>query len=167
MLPGKRTDRRNKLLVRRASYQSWKPLICFQDCVREHFRLLMRREDSQAPFRIDLVPSTDEVNRYHPSQGRAVTAAEWRVDLNGTPRSAWNNSCWRVFYFSFLQVGYGYTSQDERDIQSAFFNHLRYLQMLWKSLSERDRVLDERRVQHNKAERKRTVSALFMNTTYV
>ena len=93
----------------------------------------MKREDNSSGFVLDLIPDHREVASYVPANGRAVTLGRWRVDLNGTPRSAWNHSCWRVFYFSFLEV-YQYTSADEKEIESAFFHHLRYLQTQWKSL---------------------------------
>ncbi|KAI0685142.1 hypothetical protein BC835DRAFT_1290945 [Cytidiella melzeri] len=117
----------------------------------------MCRETNEAGFDLTLIPSTAAVQAYNPSLGRAVTAAEWHVDLNGTPRSPWNKSCWRVFYFSFLDVGYGFTSRDEHEIETAYFNHLRYLQNLCKSLSADQQTLSTRRIEHNRSERRRTV----------
>ena len=117
----------------------------------------MKREDNGSGFVLDLIPNRNEVASYISSNGRAVTLSRWRVDLNGTPRSAWNHSCWRVFYFSFLEV-YQYTSAYEKEIENAFFHHLRYLQSQWKSLlgQGQEAPADEHKA-HNKAERKRTV----------
>lgn len=138
-----------------------------QTNVREHFRLLMRREDRADGFLLSLIPSPEEVSQYNPANGRAVTVEEWRVDLNGTPKSAWNVSCWRVFYFHFLNAGYGYTSEDASEIETAFFHHLRHLQYRWKETSDSPEVVNGRRVVHNRAERKRSVSIYFRIPTYV
>ncbi|KAI0728538.1 hypothetical protein BC629DRAFT_1295167 [Irpex lacteus] len=91
------------------------------------------------------------------STGRAVTTDEWRVDLNGTPRSPWNYSCWRVFYFSFLQAYRQYTPAAEKDIESAFFNHLRYLQNQWKALTGQATRVPSTLALRGRAERKRTI----------
>lgn len=117
----------------------------------------MRRENNESGFDIDLIPRPTEVNSYNPSTGRAVTTDEWRVDLNGTPRSPWNYSCWRVFYFSFLQAYRQYTPAAEKDIESAFFNHLRYLQNQWKALTGQATRVPSTLALRGRAERKRTV----------
>ncbi|KAF7789322.1 hypothetical protein EIP86_000266 [Pleurotus ostreatoroseus] len=103
---------------------------------RAVLRFLMHRSAPNAPFVLDLVPTREEIEAWHPSQGRCCTAAAFKLDLNGSARSKWNKSCERVYERCFLDIGF--TCTDTTQIAEAFFSHVKYLISQWKLLSKEE-----------------------------
>ena len=106
-----------------------------QEEVREHTRLLMKRDNHGSPFDPRGIPSAEAVENWSPSQGPACTAEEFKPDMNGTPGSPWNRSVASVFVNDFVKTGQ-YQSQDEVAVKRAFTSHLRHLIRQYKEQSE-------------------------------
>lgn len=117
----------------------------------------MNREEPHTGFDLNLISQAWEIASFDPALGRACTTATFRPDLNGTPRTAWNKSCCRVFLQSFLALEANYTRDDEPAIENCFYIHLRYLQTLFKDTEHTSNYLRDRQLDRNRARRKGTV----------
>ncbi len=115
----------------------------------------MRREEGDSAFNLNLVPSPEEVAAYRSSQGRCCTDDNFRLDLNGTPKNDWNKSCYRVFERYFLEMRYACT--DTKEIEKAFFSHVKYLQDLWRKEVLSQHELEARKQAKTRFHRKQAV----------
>lgn len=119
----------------------------------------MNRERYNSGFDLALVPTAAEVASFDPESGfyRAVTADCWRVDLTTEPmRNPWNRSCFRVFLYSYWDMGYNY--KDERELENIFWNHLKYLRGLFRDLKLPQHQYEARHDSRNRKTRKGSVS---------
>ncbi|KAH7905256.1 hypothetical protein BJ138DRAFT_1231055 [Hygrophoropsis aurantiaca] len=99
----------------------------------------MNRDNSEQPFTDN--PTPEEIRAFNPKNGRCCTAACFRVDLTGTPQSAWNLSAAQVFADSFCATHPG--AQYSRETVCRTW--IAYFDTLW--LKYRKREADEKELE--------------------
>ncbi len=92
-----------------------------------HMLLLLRRADKYAPFKKASLASEIMVRGYRPSDGPCCTAANFQIDIDGTPASPWNDSARKVFVEDFLTIN-NHKCRDRKKIKTMFRSHFRTLQ---------------------------------------
>lgn len=111
-----------------------------QAAIRRRTRVLMRRKQRD-PITIEHLPSTNEVNNYDPETGQECCGiVDFRLDLENTSNSEWNQSAARVFSTDFLLHSHGrYTEEDRAEINAHFLQHVDYLHgryLYWQNTRE-------------------------------
>ncbi|THH15719.1 hypothetical protein EW146_g4801 [Bondarzewia mesenterica] len=141
------------------------------DKVRKHTLKLMGRDDPDAPFTgIIATDDEQEVKDFDPKNGPCCIAQDFRLDLHGTPKSAWNVSATKVFAKDFIDLG-THSFKDLKEVENVFTSHLRSLrrEFLKRKLDateqeekkrEASRLERKRTLFHNHLEVARTVTAL-------
>jgi hypothetical protein len=110
----------------------------------------MNRKAYDSPF--DIGPTTEEIADFDPESGHCCSAEEFRVDLEDTPRSAWNTSAARVFAESFI-AKYPRCPATEAEIEGIWSKHLGYLMNAFKKRGIKSPA-------HRRAERQANVTVI-------
>lgn len=110
----------------------------------------MHRESAQDGFKEDFLAKEYEVASFNPKEGECCTAATFKPDLMGSPRSEYNKSAARVFSRNFNNCQ-KYEHQDEKVIAELFFVHLKTLHRSFvKSESREEEEASLKRRNHRK-----------------
>lgn len=88
----------------------------------------MAREDNNSPFNV--VASDNKITAYDTNSAvECCDAANFLVDISGSPKSPWNRSCGRVFGESFCEE---YPEHKGYNVEKAWVTHLESLQKAYR-----------------------------------
>lgn len=125
----------------------------------------MGREDEHSPF--NNIPTEDEIKSFDPKNGPSCTANDFKLDLEGFPRSPWNKSAAVVFARDFLAKYRAYEC-DESEIRDMWLRHTEHLRETYRKhrqaqeITERARRDARRRTRKDGVCRPHWVSMLLM-----
>ncbi|TFY77451.1 hypothetical protein EWM64_g6563 [Hericium alpestre] len=106
--------------------------------VADYTRNLMQHENNKSPF-TGIVVNRLQVAEFGQSKKPCCGLADFRVDIEGYPKSAWNKSAARVFAQGFLNQ-YPRIKKSPQKIEEAFLTHLAGLRKEYKLRQSEEEV---------------------------
>ena len=131
-----------------------------QAAIRQLTLKYMGRKSHNSPFDLSKIPTPEEVQDFaEEDEHRApcCTIDDFRPDLNGTPRSAWNTSVADVFVEAYMSDG-AYPCDNAALVEKYFVRHLRYLIGKFKERHTEREIIAARMKAKRRRERRNYVS---------
>lgn len=119
----------------------------------------MKRNSSKDTFRMELLPTEEEVDSFDPRTRECCTADDFRPNLRKSPKSPWNRSAARVFA-RHMNESQRYRFWEAGLIIEQFHNHLKQLQKMFKLMNMELEVKEAEARRRRRDRRKYLVSLL-------
>ena len=96
------------------------------------------------------------INAWDPKRGPCCTVKNFRIDLEGYPRSEWNKSAARVFATEYLKR-YPGGNHTKDSVVEAWLTRVTAIRTQYRQREEDESSVNARKVQHRRRQRKHEV----------